>query len=150
MNTVLQESVDAVSAGTQTLKRELFLMERPATSDENGTEKDTLDVLARRVMRLEFEVAGLMSTYLSLSYQYPAGQTSQVLDDLWGVFVALDDMYRTINGAQQESSTSMAIHPAQVKQLQLVWVKLNKKTRQASKQLAEVRLLSHAKRYAIH
>lgn len=149
MNTALQESLNTVSAGTRNLKKELFLMECPVTPQDNRTEKSALNVLARQVMRLEFEVADLMSTYLSVSCQYPVGRTSKVLDELWTVFVALDEMYRTIS-VTQESAQDVPIHPAHVKQLQLVWIRLNKKTRQASKQLAEVRLLSHATKYAIH
>jgi hypothetical protein len=141
MNAVLQANLDAVAFGTQVLKQGLvFTEQRPVGSDKNS-QKNVLEQLARRVMKLEFDVSALMARYMCVAFRSPVGRTSQVLDELWGVFLILDCMYADLNMLCKDAN-EQGFHPVKLKELQVSWVRLNKLTKQAGKRLAEGRLLT--------
>lgn len=141
MNAVLQAKLDTVAFGTQMLKRDLFLIEQGSMSWSKNFQENAVEQLARRVMQLEFDVTALMARYMCVAFCYPVGRKSQVLDELWGVFLILDCMYADLKMLCTDTN-GQGVHPAKLKHLQVCWVRLNKLTKKAGKRLAEDRLLT--------
>ena len=141
MNAVLQAKLDTVAFGTQMLKRDLLFTEQGPMSWDRSSQENVVEQLARRVVQLECDVTALMARYMCVAFRYPVGRTSQVLDELWGVFLILDCMYADLKMLSKDVNGQGA-HPAELKHLQVCWVRLNKLTKQAGKRLAEGRLLT--------
>lgn len=141
MNAVLQAKLDTVAFGTQMLKRDLLFTEQGPMSWDRSSQENVVEQLARRVVQLECDVTALMARYMCIAFRYPVGRTSQVLDELWGVFLILDCMYADLKMLCKDVN-GQGVHPAKLKHLQVCWVRLNKLTKQAGKRLAEGRLLT--------
>ncbi len=141
MNAALQARLDTVASGTEMLKRGLLFTEQGPVDSDRNFQKNVVEQLARRVMKLEFDVIALMARYMCVAFRYPVGRRSQVLDELWGVFLVLDCMYVDLK-ALSKHVNGQGVHPAKLKELQVTWVRLNKLTKQAGKRLAEDRLLT--------
>lgn len=141
MNAVLQAKLDTVAFGTQMLKRDLLFTEQGPMSWDRGSQENVVEQLARRVVQLECDVTALMARYMCVAFRYPVGRTSQVLDELWGVFLILDCMYADLKMLCKDAN-GKGVHPAKLKELQVCWVRLNRLSKQAGKRLAEDRLLT--------
>ena len=144
MNAVLQAKLDTVAFGTQMLKRDLLFTEQGPMSWGRTSQENVVEQLARRVVQLECDVTALMARYMCIAFRYPVGRTSQVLDELWGVFLILDCMYADLKMLCKDTN-GQDVHPSKLKELQVCWVRLNKLSKQAGKRLAEGRLLTTRK-----
>lgn len=149
MNAVLQANLDTVAFGTQMLKQDLLFTEQDPVGWDRNSQENVVEQLARRVMKLEFDVTALMARYMCVAFRYPVGRTSQVLDELWGVFLILDCMYAELKMLCKDAN-EQGIHPAKLKELQVSWIRLNKLTKQAGKRLAEDRLLTTSRAQGVH
>ena len=150
MNAALQAKLDTVAFGTQMLKRDLLFTEQGPMSWDRSSQENVVEQLARRVVQLECDVTALMARYMCIAFRYPVGRTSQVLDELWGVFLTLDRMYGTLTMLEKQAD-GFALHPAELKQLQIFWVRLNRLTKQVKEHLEEEKLLTAGKRRsAVH
>lgn len=149
MHPVLQEKLDTVSSGTQMLKRDLFMVEQSHAWDDRTIEEKALAKLISRVIKLEFDVTTLMADYVNISFRYPVGQASDILDELWTVFLVLDEMFLELKVLTKDNA-GLCIHPAELKRLQGTWIRLNKFTKQARQRLREVRLLSNSEKRVVH
>ena len=144
MNAVLQAKLNTVAFGTQMLKRDLLFTEQGPMSWDRSSQENVVEQLARRVVQLECDVTALMARYMCIAFRYPVGRTSQVLDELWGVFLILDCMYADLKMLCKDTN-GQDVHPSKLKELQVCWVRLNKLSKQAGKRLAEGRLLTTRK-----
>lgn len=149
MYAILQQNLELVSAGTQMIKRDLFQIEQHHTCRDRPCDGNPLEELIGRVIQLELDVTTLMANYMSVCFSYPEGPTSQMLDRLWTAFLILDGMYMDLKRLAKKSNRPY-VHPAELKQLQASWVKLNKLTSQAQERLADGKLLSSGGKHSIH
>jgi len=150
MDTLLNMQIDTIAVGTQVLKRELFLMEQCPKSQDTTLHENAVELLIRRVMRLQFDVTALMARYMFADFRQPFGRASQILDELWGVFLTLERMYGTLTMLEKQADGSV-LHPAELKQLQIFWVRLNRLTKHVKERLEEGKLLAAGKRWsAVH
>ena len=148
MDTLLNTKIDTIAVGTQMLKRELFLMEQCPGSQDTTLHENAIELLIKRVMRLQFDVTALMAKYMFADFRRPVGRTSRLLDELWGVFLTLDRMYGTLTMLEKQAD-GFALHPAELKQLQIFWVRLNRLTKQVKEHLEEGKLLTAGKRWSV-
>lgn len=148
MHPVLEQELETVATGTQMLKHDLLLMEQGHTSGDRAFEGGMLKNLISQIIQLEFDVATLMANHLSIGFRHPVGRTSQILDRLWTAFLVLDGMYSGLR-TLTNGSNGLCIHPAELKRLQISWVKLNKLTKEARSRLADGRLLSGGQTHSI-
>lgn len=148
MDTLLRTQICSITVGTQKLKRELFLMEQCPVSLDTTSQEKGVEPLVRRVIQLEFDVTALMTRYMFPGLRQPVGRVSQILEELWGVFLTLDRMYGTLTMQETQAERSV-FHPAELKQLQILWVRLKRLTSQLKKHLEEGTLLIASKRRPI-
>jgi hypothetical protein len=141
MNAFLQTTLDTVAFGTQMLKQDLIFSEQGPTDQETNCQDKAVKRLIKRVMQLECDVSELMAKYMCVAFRHPDGRSSEVLDELWNVFLILDCMYADVKMLCRDGD-GQGVHPAELKQLQVCWVRLNKLTKEAGKRLAENRLLT--------
>ena len=146
MDTLLRTELDTIAVGTQMLKRELFLMEQcPA-----ALHKSIFELLFSQITRLELHVGAFMARYMSAGFSQPMDGASRILEELWGVFLILERMYSTLSMLENQAEGAV-LHPAELKQLQICWVRLNRLTKQVKEQLKEGKLLAAGKgRAAFH
>jgi len=132
------------------LKRELYLMEQCPMGLNTIPQEKAVEQLVRRVMGLQFDVTALMARYMLAGFRQPVGDVSQIVEELWSVFLTLDRMYGTLTTFERQAEGS-GLHPAELKQLQIFWVRLNRLTKQVKEHLEEGTLLTAGKRYsAVH
>lgn len=150
MNALMHTKIDKITFGTQMLKRDLYLLELGSMAPERISEETVVEQSVGEVLQLQFDVASLMAGCLYAGFCQPMGQEYQVFEKLWGVFASLDAMYSTLTGPNRQNDAER-LHPAELKQLQLVWIRLNRLTRQAREQLQDGELLTVGKRCeAVH
>lgn len=150
MDALLHTTFDKITFGTQMLKRDLCLLELQPMAPERISPKNVIEESVRGVMQLQFHVASLMARYLYAGFCQPVGPVSQILDGLWGVFVSLDEMYSALTAPDRQADAD-GLHPAELKQLQILWIRLNRLTKQAREHLENGQLLTAGERCeAIH
>ena len=150
MNALMHTKIDKITFGTQMLKRDLYLLELGSMAPERISQEMVVEQSVGEVLQLQFDVASLMAGCLYAGFRQPMGQAYQIFEKLWGVFASLDVMYSTLTAPNRQNN-GKRLHPAELKQLELVWITLNRLTRQAREQLEDGELLSAGKRYeAVH
>jgi hypothetical protein len=129
MGTLLHIKIGKITFATNLLKPELCQMKRGTIKPDTILQKSVVEHLVRRVLRLQFDVASVMTSSLFAGERQPVGRVAQIFEELWGVFLSLDSLYGTLTTLERQANET-GFHPAELKQLQISWTRLNRLAKQ--------------------
>jgi hypothetical protein len=136
MDLVIRRDIRQLVHDAQEVQRGLDMLEQDHDDWARERQQYDLTQLIKRVNRLESDVSMMQSDCMSMGLRYQKGGTWQVVDSLHRAFATLNILFNDLKQVRTDLNDSY-IHPAELKQLEIDWVRLKKTIGQIQKHLQD-------------